>query len=478
MDQSPGNKETVMAPVPLTPGGLRKQLVGLLVLVLFVRIGAGFAGWNSLHEDPDAYARLAISLADYGVFGFASDVEPPPTAFRPPLYPWLLSWLVSDSKLPPMNVFLLHTGFSILIAWLVCLVARRLGLQRPAVVSLLVTIDPLLIRAGQQVMTELLTTLLVALAWWMWLVVWPKRATGESDCPTTKRSPGQWIALYGLGIVFGLTVLVRPTAAPWTALCLAGLFWFGCRCWKRRLVDALVISTGVALCVLPWTLRNLSAFGQPIWATTHGGYTMLLANNPSLYAHFIRQGASRNWKADAFHSAWAERGAVDRSQLLDQSFWLSARDDVPLTNQTDHPTVHSLGELADDRLAYELAVLTIRNDPQTFAASCVYRLCWLWAWWPSGSGTMATLAIGSWYGALFFLALRGLCRLCCSRGKWGNIAIKPLAHEVGNWLPGLALLTALCAVHCVYWSNMRMRSPAMPCIYLLTFLALAKNDET
>jgi hypothetical protein len=46
-------------------------------------------------------------------------------------------------------------------------------------------------------------------------------------------------------------------------------------------------------------------------------------------------------------------------------------------------------------------------------------------------------------------------------GQLGRRSMAPL------WLWGLLLMVALTAVHSVYWSNMRMRAPAMPIVYLL-----------
>jgi hypothetical protein len=324
--------------------------------------------------------------------------------------------------------------------------------------------------------------------WWLWLTIWPKSDNGESHCQTAKRSARQWVALYGLGIAFGLSILTRPTAAPWAAICLACMVWFGCVCWKRRLVDMLVVATGILLCVLPWALRNLADFGKPIWATTHGGYTLLLANNPLLYQHFIHNGPSRDWNAEPFHDAWAARGEVGREKLMEQTnsrLEDANNNKVSLVDESDFSVsnssrreVHSLGELADDALAYDLALQTIKNDPQTFALSCFYRLGWLWAWWPSGAGTLTTLAIGTWYGAILALALRGLYELFCGQGPGAKFSgCSRRMTVLGNWLPGLGLIVVLSAVHCVYWSNMRMRAPVMPCIYLLALASISRRNQ-
>ncbi|MFN7626791.1 MAG: hypothetical protein ACK5PZ_08170, partial [Pirellula sp.] len=42
------------------------------------------------------------------------------------------------------------------------------------------------------------------------------------------------------------------------------------------------------------------------------------------------------------------------------------------------------------------------------------------------------------------------------------------------WAPGIALAISLMLVHSVYWSNMRMRGPAVPVISLLAACGVAR----
>jgi 4-amino-4-deoxy-L-arabinose transferase-like glycosyltransferase len=439
-----------------------KQLAWLICVVALVRAGTGWLAWQSLAEDPDSYAQLAVSLAEQSTLGFPDDAgRIRPSAYRPPLYPWMLSWLVSDSAVLPWGVFLLQLLLSLILALAVYSVAARLELRWAWIAGVLVTIDPLLTRASQQVMTELLATTLLMVAWWLWLLVWPVQQLTCSR--STARSAMQWLAVALLGIVFGLSILARPTAAPWWALCSAAMVWSGCQCWKRRLVDILLVSCGVIACLAPWTLRNLAEFGKPIWATTHGGYTLLLANNPSLYQHFRNNGPSRDWDAAAFHRAWANRGTVAQTALLDPAYWLSSTE----VQTTSGFKVSPLGELADDELAYRVALHTIREDRATFMLGCVYRLGWLWACWPNQLGVTQTWLIGGWYAGFLILSLWGMYRLFFKRQ--GRLACW---QGIGSWIPGLAIILVLCLVHSLFWSNMRMRCPAMPGIYLLALAAI------
>jgi hypothetical protein len=198
--------------------------------------------------------------------------------------------------------------------------------------------------------------------------------------------------------------------------------WFGCTCWKRRINDCVLVACIAGSCVVPWTLRNYSVLGKPIWATTHGGYTLLLANNPSIYAHFQDQGGSRGWDPFAFHADWA------RHELL--------------------------GELEQDSLAYELAGDTIRHNPRMFLLSSLYRLGWLWALWPHVESLVVKVVIGLWYGTLMLSALLGLGIALFGLRRRGN------GEGWGAWVVPLALVISLTTIHSIFWSNMRMRAPA------------------
>ena len=90
-----------------------------------------------------------------------------------------------------------------------------------------------------------------------------------------------------------------------------------------------------------------------------------------------------------------------------------------------------------------------------FVISCLYRVGWLWALWPhDGSFGASEVLILAWYATLFCLAYGSLLQLWRTRTYRG-------------WLVGLTLVFSLTAIHSIYWSNMRMRAPAMPCVILL-----------
>lgn len=437
-----------------------KQLFVLVIfLAVAVRVAAVWLGQASLTEDPDSYARLAVNLSDTGVYGFKiPDYDETssnrygavrPTAYRPPLYPWLLSWFVEyDGRLALEQVAILHCLLGIATVALTYSIALQLGLVA-WIPALAVACDPLLIRASQLIMTETLAAFLVVLIWRVWLFLCPSEQNSLDQFSHGRNRRQNWILALGLGILLGLAILARPTAAPWAILCIIGFAAISpgkeaTHDFKNRVLKSGLVGFGVLMCVAPWMARNYSILGRPIWATTHGGYTLMLANNPLLFQHFRDHGPSRGWDAEPFHRAWASRTTNSLSPTT-KEFWF-----------IDNPSTgfQQLDELDDNRLAYESAVSTIRRDKSTFVVASFYRIGWLWAIWPYANAISLTLvSIGGWYAFWYLFTVRRIVR-----GVWSHLFLP--------WLPGLALVVSLTAIHAVYWSNMRMRGPMMCVVYL------------
>jgi 4-amino-4-deoxy-L-arabinose transferase-like glycosyltransferase len=414
-----------------SPGLLFLSIAGLSVLLLF-RFSVLFFARDAFVEDPDAYRSLAVGLKTSGIYG--NSINPPikPTAFRPPLYPWLLSFGVDRENRGIGFLFLssIHTLLGVATcggtAYLchallnITFPTLRNSVHRICVVSaaLLVALDPILIRQSQMIMTETLATFLSIVT----LGCFHRFAFAEKDRQ-------QWLWAFATGIAFGLGSLCRPTAVVWLMLVLVGAL-FLVR-FPYRVIACLLL--GSAICILPWGIRNSMHCGKFVLTTTHGGYTLLLANNPSLYDHLDRNW-SRDWDPSAFFSSW------------------------------DQDSASAIGEIERDLLAKEIAWKTICESPLGFVKSSFARLLWLWAPWPNQGSTSARIGIGIWYGIEYLAAILGL-----------TVLLRHLrAHpaEVAFWLPILTLILSISLVHSVFWSNMRMRSVCMPAIAILATLAL------
>lgn len=413
------------------PGFLGHKPTMLLIgftLVACVRIGALWWGWDSLESDPDAYRALAATWHDTGTFGrlalggtpIALGGTPTATAYRPPLFPWLLSWFSSATtgKDDRWWIACLHGLLGVATCIVTYDIARRLDLSPGVgwIAVACVACDPILIRQSTLVMTETTATFLSVALWWWWL------RDGNQG-----KDRWRFQALM-LGLGMGIAVLCRPTALAWLVM------WWGAALAMQQWRWVAATALGVLIAIAPWTIRNAMQFGTPIATTTHGGYTLYLANNPVLYEHW-QTSVSREWDEEAFHARWRQ----ERSQV-------QPRDEVAL-----------------DHLAQSLAWSTIASEPWTALRGCAIRSGWLWAWWPSTRQASSTtqFAIACWYAVNSLGALIGWA-LWIRKGT-----------NRARWLPGLALVISLTIVHSVYWSNMRMRAPAVPVAGLLAGVGLA-----
>jgi hypothetical protein len=207
---------------------------------------------------------------------------------------------------------------------------------------------------------------------------------------------------------------------------------------------SLIVGIAVATLV-PWAIRNQNLFGRPIITTTHGGYTLLVANNPGFY-EFLR---SAPWG-----STW------DSREILEA--WRSRR------NVIDTPDGQVLDEVANDQWAYRQAWTNIRREPLMFAYACVDRWGRLFGVMPHRSSPDESTArrglrhaIAIWYVLELLLAAAGAWYL--GRGLFG-----------APWIWGTLLVLSFAAVHTLYWTDMRMRAPLVIVVVLLAAEGVTK----
>ena len=105
---------------------------------------------------------------------------------------------------------------------------------------------------------------------------------------------GPWAPLLG-GAGLGLATLCRPSMLPGTLLTIAAAAIARPGSPTARLRRAGLIGSAVLIVLSPWMIRNFVRFGEPIWTTTHGGYTLALANNPVYYREVLDGPPGRVW---------------------------------------------------------------------------------------------------------------------------------------------------------------------------------------
>jgi hypothetical protein len=244
--------------------GLVARIVYMIVVAADIDLGAD-ARWYQLqagtiagghgYVDPDAFHRLGQSE---------------PTANFPPLWPIVLAVFerlgLSGDRAFQMVGTVVGTATVVLTG----LLGRRVVDERTGLVAAsLVALSPLAIAADGSLMAE---SLFVALLTAATLLTY--RA---SDRP----SAGSFALL---GAVLGLAALTRTDALLYAPL-LATAAALGVRATSARRMALATCSVGVALVMLvPWTIRNVVSFDDPILGSTNAASVIEGANCPSTYS--------------------------------------------------------------------------------------------------------------------------------------------------------------------------------------------------
>ncbi len=397
---------------------------------------------GGLWDDPDHYSEVAGHLVSQHTFGVGlAGFDAVPTAARAPLYPLLLAAV----RYPSDKVTSSFTyGAVNLILWAGIIVAAwrlarlwSLGPWAALLACTLVAIDPILLHYSTQIMTETLATFLAAVA-----LVALTHCAQESS----------WRRALVAGACAGLCILCRPEFVAWTA-CTILVFPFAAE-GPRRMWRLTLFCAATASILAPWAIRNARVFGSPIITTTHGGITLLLANNPSFYEYLRSARWGSTWDGHSINERYGQLARNHTRTLY--------------TPNASQRVGYRVDEVAVDRDAYREAFQNIRNQPGMFLYSCLVRVGRLWAVLPhatseheSASRRGMRYAVGIWYA--FELALAMV-------GAW-FVGRKLLRHP---WIWGTLLLISYTAPHIFYWTDMRMRAPLTSVIALLVAVAVAQ----
>jgi hypothetical protein len=442
-----------------------RGLALLLLFTLTLRGGLLIARYEQLNADPDDYSLIAHNIVQFATFSVddpshiaGSRGAPRPSAFRPPLYPILLSNLAEgeNRSIPLRNIALLHVGLGLATVWLTWGIARAVGLQGSAYIAgLLVACDPILLNQQSLVMTETLAAFCTALAWALLVRFHFDR---------------NWWNAALAGAAIGLAALCRPTYLPWLLLCtlVALLLPPGkpnhdvklphrtinpSRRWALQGLNAVAMLVGGLGTISPWVVRNYQAFQRPLATTTHGGYTLYLANNPHFY-HYLRTDQTGMPWDPLTRRPWGSQNQFRVSFRDERHGFLNPTTGTPLTNVT----VNRDNEFQVDALQSSLGWQSIANDPAGFLVAAAYRVRQLWSPLPyrlsaneSPARTALRFLTAAWYLVVYAAALLGIyslrTRLCQS-----------------PWLWGMLLCLLFTGVHLFYWCNLRMRAPLMPIV--------------
>ncbi|HVV99388.1 MAG TPA: glycosyltransferase family 39 protein [Planctomycetaceae bacterium] len=385
----------------------------LLVVALGLRIAIVVVQGGQLSIDRDAYLEIARHIV--AGEGFSLGEPPHPTAYRPPLYPLVIAALFACGgtayALGAVQV-ILGTATVLLAGRVAC---RFGGNSARLAAGALVAVDPLLLQYTAQPMTETLAAFLAT----GWLAV---LAVRSDETPLLR-----WQIVSG--VLLGLGVLCRPIF-----LVVAGLFALlelvargpGITSSRRfQRIGILFVAVGVTL--LPWIARNALVMGKPIATTTHGGYTLFLANNPVMYDEVICGAWGTTWD-DASLRSWQAK--LDRE-------------------------TEGMSEIERDRWMSAQARETIRSQPRMFLYACGWRILRLWDVLPRGPQISSATRFVMPVVAVFYIAIYVAFLVGCLTSIGDNPSL---------WRPVLALLLGFTLLHTLYWTDARMRAPLMPAV--------------
>ncbi|MEO5618108.1 MAG: glycosyltransferase family 39 protein [Candidatus Eisenbacteria bacterium] len=281
INETPAPRRRAAAAAKSPPGPwLAVFLVALALRVGYVWMAAGPGAVPS--SDPLEYDTVAWNLARGAGFALGTGSDSYPTAFVPPVVPWITSLLYRVVGHQFFAALLLQCVIGALVPLLLAsLASATFGGSVARIAAWLAALHPLLVFFSGYLLTETtftaaLLAALVASAAWL-------------------KTPRPGRAL-GVGLLWGLACLTRPTALALPAL-------IGVWAWRPlgltiapsdRFRQLALLALGVALVVGPWTLRNGAALGAFIPVTTGGGRAFLDSNNPVVWGNPVTRGGANS----------------------------------------------------------------------------------------------------------------------------------------------------------------------------------------
>ena len=394
---------------------IRTSTFWLVVIALFLRVGWIIIGHTYKFKSADnnfgfgwEMGRIGAALASGR--GFSNPFGPPtgPTAWEPPLYPYLVAGVFNVfgiySKASAFVLLTINSVFSALTCIPIFLTGRRVFSEKVAVGAAWTwaLLPYVMFWCTKWVWETSLSALLVAVIFWMTLTL------EDRD----RLMP--WVEF---GLLWGLAALTSTSLL--SSLPASGLWaWYHrAKRHKPSLAGVVLASVVFSACITPWLVRNYQVFGKLIFIRDNFGAELRLGNG---------RGADGTWME-----------------------YLHPTQDVYAMRQ-----YQSMGELTYIAMRKQQALDYIRADYGRFLALCLKRFVYFWAGAPRPAQNWWSAQLkNSLFLASSVLMFWGLGRALRQRRPGARLFF---------WL-----IVSYTAIYYVVFPNPRYRHPIEPEITIL-----------
>lgn len=264
----------------------------LIILVTGFALRAIWALLVPVHpvSDSTVYDQLAWSIADRGAYAWPNGQ---PTAYWPvgTAFIYSIPYRLFGHAFAPIVVLNLSVA-TVSLALLITMAQRWFSSVAALAAGTIYALWPSQIEFTSVLASELLFTFFLLLSLWVAVA-----------------SPfGLWIKKgLSAGLFLACASYIRPTALPLVVLVAIAFSWNGKVPLHAIVRFTFVTAVGMAVCIAPWTIRNIRELGSPVLISTNGPANTWMGNNPQATGSYM-----------PLPNDVSGMNEVDRSQILGQ----------------------------------------------------------------------------------------------------------------------------------------------------------------